>query len=64
MSALVSVKELERLEEDRAASLRPQGALALVGAWRDVEDRDLEGVIQEIYSQREKDLGRLVEFDP
>ena len=64
MAALVSVEDLERLEQDRAASLRPQGALALVGAWRGIEDRDLEGVIQEIYSQREKDLGRVVELDP
>ena len=64
LTVLVSVEDLERLEQDRAASLRPQGALALVGAWPDVKDRDLEGAIQEIYSQREKDLGHLVELDP
>ena len=64
LAALVSVEDLERLEQDGATSPRPQGALALVGVWRDIEDRDLEVVIQEIYSQREKDLGRLVELDP
>ena len=64
LAALVSLKDLERLEQDRPASLRPQGALALVRAWRDIEDQDLEDLIHEIYSQREKDLGRLVELDP
>lgn len=63
LAALVSVGDLEHLEQDRAPSLRPQGALAVVGAWRDVEDRDLDDLIQEIYFQREKDLGRLVELD-
>ena len=61
--ALVSVGDLEHLEQDRATSARPQGALALVGAWRDVNDRDLESLIEDIYADREKDTGRPVELE-
>ena len=64
LAALVSVEDLERLEQDREASLRPQGALALVGAWPDIEEPDLELPVEEIFSQRHQDLGRLVELDP
>ena len=63
LAALVSVSDLERLEQERATSSRPQGALALVGAWRAIEDRDLECLVKEIYSQRERDLGRPVELE-
>ena len=63
LAALVSIGDLERLEGERATSPRPQGALALVGAWRDIEDRDLECLVEEIYSQRERDLGRPVELE-
>lgn len=61
--ALVSVPDLERLEQDRATSARPQGALALVGAWREVNDKDLESLIEDIYAVREKDTGRPVELE-
>ena len=61
--ALVTVGDLERLERDRATSARPQGALALVGAWREVADRDLESLVEDIYAQREKDKGRTVELE-
>ena len=42
------------------AALRPQGALALVGAWREVEDVDMDSLVVDIYGQREKDMGRSV----
>ena len=61
--ALVSVGDLDVLEQERATSARPQGALALVGAWRDVNDRDLESLIEDIYADREKDTGRPVELE-
>ena len=63
LAALVSISDLERLERERATSSRPLGALALVGAWRDIEDWDLELLVEEIYSQRERDLGRPVELE-
>jgi prevent-host-death family protein len=61
--ALVSVDDLKRLEEDQPTSARPQGALALAGAWRGVTNRDLDSLIDDIYAGREKDTGRPVELE-
>ncbi len=62
LAALVSVDELERLEQLGAPS-RPRGALALVGAWREVEEQDLDALIADIYAQRVRDTGRAVPLD-
>lgn len=62
LAALVSVDDLERLEELRPAS-RPQGALALVGAWREVEEQDIEALIADIYAERARDTGRAVSLE-
>jgi prevent-host-death family protein len=64
LAALISVEELKRLEQGQATSTRPQGALTLVGSWREVEDGDLEALIADIYARREEELGRPVEFEP
>lgn len=61
--ALVNMEDLERLERERAASPRPRGALAIVGAWREVDDRDLDTLIAAIYTQRTKDTGRPVPLE-
>lgn len=63
MAALVHVEELERLETERTTSPHPRGALALVGAWRDVGDKKIDVIITDIYAQREKDTGRPVELE-
>ena len=60
--ALVSVADLEYLEQVRATSVRPQGALALVGAWREISDADLDSLIDQIYAERNNDMGRSVEL--
>lgn len=62
LAALVGVGDLERLEGEGDAPLRPLGALALVGAWGEVEERDLESVMGEIYAERERDTGRQVDL--
>lgn len=62
LAALVSVTDLERLEQGQVTSARPQGALALLGAWPGVEDQELEAFIGDIYTRREKDMGRRVEL--
>ncbi len=62
LAALVSVDDLQRLEA-LASSARPQGALALVGAWREVEERDLDALIADIYAQRARDTGRAVSLE-
>ena len=61
--ALVRVGDLDVLEQERATSARPQGALALVGAWREVDDKHLESLIKDIYADRENDTGRPVELE-
>ena len=63
LAALVSMADLEFLGQDRAASARPHGALALAGAWREVDDEDLEALIEDIYAGRENDAGRPVELE-
>jgi prevent-host-death family protein len=59
IAALVSVDDLERLEQLRPPS-RPQGALALVGAWQAVEAQDLEALVADISADRARDPGRAV----
>jgi prevent-host-death family protein len=61
-AALVSVADPERLEQGQPASERPVGALALVGAWREVGDDRLDALVTEVYASREADRGRAVEL--
>ena len=56
------MKVPERSEQAPAKPARPQGALALVGAWRELSDEELESLIEDIYASREEDFGRRVEF--
>ena len=55
--ALVSIADLEVLGQSEEIAERPQGALALVGAWKEVEDGELESLVKEIYESRLKDAG-------
>lgn len=61
VAALVSVSDLEGLEEVKARSIRPRGALALVGAWRTIDDEEVDALVREIYLGRENDTGRQVD---
>ena len=61
--ALVRVSDLEYLEQAQPTSDRPQGALALAGAWREADDEDMEALVGDIYAERENDLGRPVELN-
>ncbi len=63
LAALVSVDDLERLERGQPAPARPQGALAILGAWQEVDDQDLDALITEIYSERARDTGRTVSLE-
>ena len=63
LAALVGVGDLERLEggaKDLERGVRrPRGALALVGAGEDlVEDGEINAMLKDIYSSRERDPGR------
>ena len=64
LAALVGVEDLVRLEGEKGdASSRRMGALALVGAWGEAEEQDLDAVLEEIYAERERDAGRPVDLE-
>ena len=50
------------IKRERAAAARPRGALALVGAWSEVADQDVDALIADIYARRAGDPGRHVEL--
>lgn len=60
LAALVSLDDLERLGRGRTLSTQPRGALALVGAWRELEDREIDALVEDIYAQRAREMGRPV----
>ena len=64
LAALVGVEDLARLEGEKgdATSSRPMGALVLVGAWGEVEEKDLDAVLEGIYAERERDTGRPIDL--
>ena len=57
LAALVSLEDLATVQEAAGA---PRGALALVGAWSEVEDQELDALVSEVYAERERDTGREV----
>lgn len=59
-AALVSVEDLAKLQD---ADSGARGALALVGAWSEIEDQDMDALISEIYAERERDTGREVSLE-
>ena len=59
----MDMNDSESSERRSATPTRPQGALALVGAWRVVNEKELESLIEEIYAGRRKDVGRRVELE-
>jgi prevent-host-death family protein len=64
VAVLVSVDDADRLQATDAEARRPRGALALVGAWADVDDDVLDGIVADIYDSRARDTGRLVDLAP
>lgn len=63
LAALVGLKDLEHLEQCARTLPRARGALALLGAWKDVPDKDLDSLVSDIYAERERDAGRHVELE-
>lgn len=54
---------MNRVDTLAAAWARPKGALALLGAWSELEDREVDTLIEEIYAARRNDMGRPVELE-
>lgn len=63
VAALVSVAELDRLEELRPPAEHPAGAMALIGLWHDVPDEDIDALVADLRAARERDTGRPVELE-
>ena len=64
VAAIISVDELARLEEAELLSSTPAGALALVGAWSDVEDEAIDDFLAAVLQSRAEDFGRAVHLNP
>ena len=47
----------------KSSAGHPQGALGLVGAWREVSDSDIDSFIKDIYKARENDSTRPVQLE-
>ena len=52
------MRELEALAR---GWLCPEGALALAGAWGDIDDQEVDALVEEIYGSRRGDAGRRLE---
>lgn len=63
MAALVSVEELERLEQSPAPPEADWDVLALVGACADVTDEEIDAFIADVYAERARDFGRPVDLE-
>ena len=63
LAALVSLADLELLKDEEAISPDPQGALALVGAWREAADTEIDAFIEDLYKFRENDIARPVQLE-
>jgi prevent-host-death family protein len=59
-AAIISVEELARLDQAYQLGPAPAGALALIGAWNDVEDEAIDEFVNEVLRSRTQDTGRPV----
>ena len=60
-AALVSLEELERLEAQRPASKGMTGGLGFIGLWGNTPSDVIDEMIDHIYAERERDMGREVD---
>jgi prevent-host-death family protein len=66
MAALVCVDDLAQLDRNADSCRnvpRPQGALALAGAWRDVPEAELDALVADVFAARQQDTGRSVALE-
>lgn len=59
-AAVISVEDLARLEASDLLSPNPAGALAIVGAWSDVEEEAIDAFLDDVFRSRAEDTGRQV----
>ena len=64
VAALVGIDNVHHAHEEPAQPAPRQGALALIGLWRDVGDEPIDALIAELYADREREAGRPVDLTP
>lgn len=52
---------MRELEAVAGGWFRRGGALALAGAWGDIDDQEVDALVEEIYESRRRDVGRRLE---
>ena len=60
-AALVSLDELERLGDQRPAPKGMTGGLGFIGLWGNTPSDVIDEMIDHIYAERERDMGREVD---
>ncbi len=60
VAAIVSIADLEQIEAIEPGAPHPVGALALLGAWGDVPDSEIDAFLADVRSERDRDTGRPV----
>ncbi len=63
MEAKVGTAGAKATPREAPLSPHPQGALVLVGAWSEVASDEVDSLIDEIYAQRRRDMGRSVALE-
>lgn len=58
LAALVSADALELLKQQQTISADPQGALALAGAWGELKEREMDGLLAAVNAKRGGDACR------
>lgn len=58
VAAIVRVTDLDQIEAARPSGFRQVGALALAGAWGDVDDAPIDALIADVYAAREASAGQ------
>lgn len=61
VAAIVTVADLEQLH--RSWIKRPAGAMALVGLWHEVSDKDSDALLDDLRDARDRDTGRSIQLD-
>lgn len=59
-AAIISVEALAKLEASDILGPSPAGALALAGAWADVEEAAIDDFLDDVRRSRSEDMGRIV----
>ena len=52
LAALVSVDVLELIKQQKTTAADPQGALALVGAWGELKEREMDALLADLRAER------------